>query len=66
MFTGEYHHTIDDKNRMAIPVPLRDSIDVKTDGKGFFVTRGPTSACSCILQRMAEGRFENRTNLFYK
>src|SRR3972149_4167351 len=40
MFTGEYHHTIDDKNRLAIPVPLRDSIDVKTDGKGFFVTRG--------------------------
>ena len=40
MFTGEYHHTIDDKNRLAIPAPLRDSIDVKTDGKGFFVTRG--------------------------
>ena len=40
MFTGEYHHTIDDKNRLAIPVPLRDSIDVKTDGKGYFVTRG--------------------------
>jgi transcriptional regulator MraZ len=40
MFTGEYHHTIDDKNRLAIPAALRESIDTKTDGKGFFVTRG--------------------------
>lgn len=40
MFTGEYHHTIDDKNRLAIPAPLRDSIHVETEGKGFFITRG--------------------------
>ncbi len=40
MFTGEYHHTIDDKNRLAIPAPLRDSIDVEAEGKGYFVTRG--------------------------
>ena len=40
MFTGEYHHTIDDKNRLAIPVPLRDTIDTNVEGKGFFITRG--------------------------
>lgn len=40
MFTGEYHHTIDDKNRLAIPAPLRDCIDVETEGKGFYLTRG--------------------------
>ncbi|MCF6157573.1 MAG: division/cell wall cluster transcriptional repressor MraZ [wastewater metagenome] len=40
MFTGEYHHTIDDKNRLAIPAPLRDSIDIETEGKGFYITRG--------------------------
>ena len=40
MFTGEYHHTIDDKNRLAIPALLRDAINAKVDGKGFFITRG--------------------------
>jgi MraZ protein len=40
MFTGEYHHSIDDKNRLAIPAPLRECINVETDGKGFFITRG--------------------------
>ena len=40
MFTGEYRHTIDDKNRLAIPAPIRESIDEDKDGKGFFITRG--------------------------
>lgn len=40
MFTGEYRHTIDAKNRLAIPAALRDSIDVEAEGKGFFITRG--------------------------
>ncbi|MGQ3686158.1 MAG: division/cell wall cluster transcriptional repressor MraZ [Candidatus Loosdrechtia sp.] len=40
MFTGEYHHTIDDKNRLAIPAPLRDVINTETEGKGFYITRG--------------------------
>lgn len=40
MFTGEYHHTIDDKNRLAIPSSLRDSINTETEGKGFYITRG--------------------------
>lgn len=40
MFTGEYRHTIDDKNRLAVPAPIRESIDVSTDGKGYWITRG--------------------------
>ncbi|MDR4508820.1 MAG: division/cell wall cluster transcriptional repressor MraZ [Candidatus Brocadiaceae bacterium] len=40
MFTGEYRHTVDGKNRMAIPAPLRDAINVAEDGKGFYITRG--------------------------
>jgi len=40
MFTGEYHHTIDAKNRLAIPSDIRDKVNTKIEGKGFFITIG--------------------------
>lgn len=40
MFTGEYHHTIDEKNRLAIPSVIRDKVNTKIEGKGFFITIG--------------------------
>lgn len=35
MFMGEYHHSIDSKGRIIIPVKLRDGL-----GENFIVTRG--------------------------
>jgi len=35
MFVGEYHHTLDDKGRMAIPVKFRASL-----AEGVVITRG--------------------------
>ncbi len=35
MFMGEYHHSIDDKNRLIIPSKFRDGL-----GNEFVVTRG--------------------------
>jgi len=35
MFIGEYHHTLDDKGRLAIPIKFRASI-----AEGAVVTRG--------------------------
>ena len=35
MFMGEYHHNIDDKNRLVIPSNYRSSL-----GETFIVTRG--------------------------
>ena len=40
MFTGQYHHTIDDNNRLAIPSSMRKCIDENKEGKGFFITPG--------------------------
>lgn len=35
MFMGEYHHSIDSKGRIIIPVKVRDDL-----GENFIVTRG--------------------------
>ena len=35
MFIGEYHHTIDEKGRIIIPVKFREAL-----GKEFIITRG--------------------------
>ena len=35
MFIGEYHHSIDDKSRMAIPAKFRDALK-----RGAVVTKG--------------------------
>ncbi len=35
MFMGEYHHNIDDKNRLIIPAKFREDL-----GQEFIVTRG--------------------------
>lgn len=35
MFMGEYHHNIDDKNRLVIPSNYRSSL-----GESFIITRG--------------------------
>ncbi len=40
IFTGQYHHTIDEKNRLAIPSSIRKCMDEDTEGNGFFVTPG--------------------------
>ena len=40
MFTGNYRHTIDDNNRLAIPSSIRKCVDEKKEGKGFYITPG--------------------------
>ena len=35
MFMGEYHHNIDDKNRLIIPSKFREEL-----GEEFIITRG--------------------------
>ena len=41
MLTGEYEHTIDEKNRLFISNKLRSQIDVEQYGSNFFLSMGP-------------------------
>lgn len=45
MFIGEYHHAIDDKGRLAVPVKFRDEI-----GEQVVVTRGLDSCLFVYTQ----------------
>lgn len=38
MFMGEFHHTLDEKNRITIPSPYRQQIE--KEEKGLVITRG--------------------------
>ena len=40
MFTGKHLHTIDEKNRLAIPSSIRKCVDEEKEGKGFYITPG--------------------------
>ncbi len=39
-FNGAHDHTIDAKNRLAIPSEFRDRIDPTRDGKKFYIVPG--------------------------
>jgi MraZ protein len=41
MITGEYEHSIDEKNRLFISSKLRSQIDVETYGSNFYLAMGP-------------------------
>lgn len=40
MFSGNYQHVLDEKNRVAIPSAIKEIIVEKRDGRGFYITRG--------------------------
>ncbi len=41
LFVGEFDQVIDAKHRLAIPAPLREQINLETDGKDFYLVLGP-------------------------
>ena len=40
VFTGYHEHTLDEKNRLAIPAKFRSRMDKDRDGVGFFIAPG--------------------------
>ena len=61
LFTGMYEHTIDPKNRLAIPSQIRDELDPERDGSRFYVVPGQRAGMLAIypemhFRRLAESR----------
>ena len=44
MFTGEFEHAIDAKQRLAIPAEYRARLDPAVHGEAFYLTLGPNQA----------------------
>jgi MraZ protein len=41
LFTGEYEHTLDAKNRVSIPARFRQTLSAQTVGDKFYLVFGP-------------------------
>ena len=54
LFTGEYEHAIDAKQRLAIPAEIRAHLDIEIHGEGFYLVPGPNGALWLWPQRTFE------------
>jgi MraZ protein len=54
LFTGEYEHTIDAKQRLAIPAEIRTRLDAASHGEAFYLAPGPNG----VLWLWPERTFE--------
>jgi MraZ protein len=65
VFTGYYEHTIDEKNRLAIPAKFRGRMDRDRDGAGFFLAPGqPKTTLWLYTERQFERIAEQATSTF--
>ena len=67
VFTGTYEHSIDAKNRLAIPAPIRAQIQRAAgagegDAIGLFIIPGETGPDGGSLNIYTEADFEKRAN----
>ena len=56
MFIGEYHHTIDEKGRIIIPVKFREEL-----GNSFIITRGIEN-CLFVYSKENWAQITNKLN----
>lgn len=57
-FTGQYEHTIDAKQRLAIPAEIRSRLDPERHGSAFYMVPGPNGA----IWLWPERQFEQLSN----
>jgi MraZ protein len=59
IFTGEFYYHLDAKNRLVIPGKIRDSVNVKEEGEGWYLVPGYDGAISLFTPATFE-RLANR------
>jgi MraZ protein len=65
VFTGYYEHSIDEKNRLAIPAKFRARMDRDRDGIGFFIAPGqPRTTLWLYAERQFERIAEQASSTF--
>lgn len=61
LFTGEFEHTIDAKNRLAIPAHIRAAWRTEVDGAGWFAVPWREGLIRLFTERDFHTRATNRT-----
>lgn len=54
LFTGEFEHTLDQKNRLSIPAPCRQLLSPDTVGEKLYLVLGPNKTLSLYPERYYE------------
>jgi MraZ protein len=54
LFSGKYEHVIDEKQRLAVPAPIRARLDKETDGEAFYAAPMANGAIWLWTERVFE------------
>ena len=54
LFSGKYEHVIDEKQRLAVPSPIRARLDKETDGEAFYAAPMANGAIWLWTERVFE------------
>ncbi len=66
LFTGQFERTIDAKNRIQLPSPLRGAIDPETDGDLVYVTFGEHRGTLSLFTERAFNELASRSESEFK
>ncbi len=61
LLTGNYELTIDEKNRLLVPVEIRRSLDPDLDGQSFYLVKGANGSLWFWSERVFEQQAQGRT-----
>src|SRR5580765_4336698 len=65
-FTGSHELTLDPKNRLSIPAPIRSSLDATEDGTNFYLVPGKQETLLTTLYLFPERFFQRFADEQYR